>query len=277
MLGVRLSMSPSGGELRELAIYLAAVGAATMLIGWFALGAADRIVALSLPARAFAGAAVGSAAGLLHVVVVARLMFVNTGHDLRLLVALVVSSGFVTAFFSLWVASAVAGRVRSITDSIGRLASGYAGRSTLHGLGHKAEVVGAELVPAVWHWNRVVLADVAGSPLDDNRVTVHEADVAQMIKTAKADYDAILLDVDNGPQALNRDGNNWLYSINGLNTAFAALRPNGVLAIWSSGHVPVFAKRLRKAGFEADEVKVRGRNGRKGCALHKLGIVMLKV
>ena len=124
LLVVRLSMSPSGVELRDLAIYLAAVGAATMLIGWFALGVADRVVGLSLPARAFAGVAVGSAAGLLHVVVIARLMFVNTGHDLRLLVALVVSSGFVTAFFSLWVASAVAGRVRSITDSIGRLASG---------------------------------------------------------------------------------------------------------------------------------------------------------
>ena len=159
---------------------------------------------------------------------------------------------------------------------IGGLGMGYTVRSALNELGPKAQVVVAELVPAVVQWNRGFLADLAGSPLDDNRVTVHEADVAQMIKTAKADYDAILLDVDNGPQALTRNENNWLYSINGLNTAFTALRPNGVLAIWSFGHVPVFAKRLRKAGFEVDEVGVRGRNGRKGGAHHIVWIAMRK-
>ena len=159
---------------------------------------------------------------------------------------------------------------------IGGLGMGYTLRSALNGLGANAQVVVAELVPAVVQWNRGILADLAGSPLDDNRVRVHEADVAQMIKTAKADYDAILLDVDNGPQALTRNENNWLYSINGLNTAFTALRPNGVLAIWSFGHVPVFAKRLRKAGFEVDEVGVRGRNGRKGGAHHIVWIAMRK-
>jgi len=157
---------------------------------------------------------------------------------------------------------------------IGGLGMGYTVRSALNGLGAKAQVVVAELVPAVVRWNRGVLADLAGSPLDDNRVTIHEADVAQMIKTAKGDYNAILLDVDNGPQALTRKGNDWLYSINGLNTAFAALRPNGVLAIWSSGPDPAFAKRLRKAGFEVDEVGVRARSGSKGGAHHIVWIAM---
>ena len=106
---------------------------------------------------------------------------------------------------------------------IGGLGMGYTVRSALNGLGAKAQVVVAELVPVVVQWNRGFLADLAGSPLDDNRVSIHEADVAKMIKAAKGDYNAILLDVDNGPQALTRKGNDWLYSINGLNTAFAAL------------------------------------------------------
>jgi spermidine synthase len=128
---------------------------------------------------------------------------------------------------------------------IGGLGMGYTLRSALNGLGAKAQVVVVELVPAVVKWNRGVLADLAGSPLEDNRVTLHEADVAQMIETAKCDYNAILLDVDNGPQALTREDNDWLYSFKGLKTAFAALRPGGVLAIWSSGPDPAFARRLR--------------------------------
>ena len=147
---------------------------------------------------------------------------------------------------------------------IGGLGMGYTLRSALNGLGANAQVVVAELVPAVVKWNRGLLADLAGSPLDDNRVTLHEADVAQMIKTAKGDYNAILLDVGNGPQALTRKDNDWLYSLKGLNTAFAALRPKGVLAIWSSGPDPAFTQRLRQAGFELDEVRVRARGGGKG-------------
>ena len=153
---------------------------------------------------------------------------------------------------------------------IGGLGMGYTVRSALNVLGDRAQVVVAELVPAVVKWNRGLLTDLAGSPLDDNRVTLHEADVAQMIKTAKGDYNAILLDVDNGPHSLTRKDNDWLYSPNGLNTAFAALRPKGVLAIWSSGPDSAFAQRLRKAGFEVDEVRVRARGGgiRKGGAHH---------
>ena len=157
---------------------------------------------------------------------------------------------------------------------IGGLGMGYTVRSALNELGAQAQVDVAELVPAVVQWNRGILSHLAGSPLDDNRVAIHEADVAQMIKTAKRDYNAILLDVDNGPQGLTRKGNDWLYSIDGLNTAFAALRPKGVFAIWSSGPEPVFAKRLRKAGFEVDEVGVRARGGSKGGAHHIVLIAM---
>jgi spermidine synthase len=144
---------------------------------------------------------------------------------------------------------------------IGGLGMGYTVRSALNELGAKAQVVVAELVPAVVKWNREFLTDLASSPLDDNRVTLHEVDVAQMIKAAKSTYNAILLDVDNGPQALTQKDNDWLYSLEGLNTAFAALRPKGVLAIWSSGPDPAFAQRLRKAGSEVDEVKVRASGG----------------
>ena len=156
---------------------------------------------------------------------------------------------------------------------IGGLGMGYTLRSALNELGARAQVVVAELVPAVVQWNRGFLANLAGSPLDDNRVTIHETDVAQMIKTAKADYNAILLDVDNGPQALTLMENDWLYSLSGLETAFAALRPNGVLAIWSSGPDAAFAKRLGQAGFDVDEVGVRGRRGGKG-AHHIVWIAM---
>ena len=157
---------------------------------------------------------------------------------------------------------------------IGGLGMGYTLRTALDGLGAKAQVVVAELVPAVVKWNQGVLADLAGSPLDDNRVTIREADVTQLIKTAKADYNAIMLDVDNGPQTLARENNDWLYSLTGLNTAFAALRPQGVLTIWSSGPVPGFAQRLRKAGFDADEVGVRARGGGKRGAHHVVFVAM---
>ena len=147
---------------------------------------------------------------------------------------------------------------------IGGLGMGYTLRSALNELGAKSQVVVAELVQSVVRWNREFLADLADSPLDDSRVTVHEVDVALMIKASKGDYSAILLDVDNGPQAMTTKGNDWLYSLNGLNTAFAALQPKGVLAVWSSGPDAAFSKRLCEAGFELDEVRVPARGGGKG-------------
>lgn len=157
---------------------------------------------------------------------------------------------------------------------IGGLGMGYTVRSALNELGARAQVVVAELVPAVVQWNRGFLAHLASRPLEDNRVTLHEADVAQMIKTADGGYSAILLDVDNGPEALFRKDNHWLYSLQGLKTAYAALRPEGVLAIWSSGSDSAFVRRLRTTGFKADEVKVRARGGgtRKGSGHHIIWI-----
>lgn len=133
---------------------------------------------------------------------------------------------------------------------------GYTVRSALNELGANAQVEVAELAPGVIKWNRRFLAHLACSPLDDSRVTLHEADVAEIMKVAKCEYDDILLDVDNGPQALNRVENDWLYGFDGLRAAFAALRAKGTLAVWSSGPDPAFSKRLRKARFELDEVKV---------------------
>ena len=147
---------------------------------------------------------------------------------------------------------------------IGGLGMGYTLRSALDELGAQAQVDVAEIVPAVVEWNREFLGHLAGSPLDDGRVRIRDGDVVQMIKTARHDYNAILLDVDNGPQALTSGKNNWLYSVSGLETASAALRPKGVLAIWAAGPDAGFAKRLGQAGFDVDEVKVRGRAGGKG-------------
>lgn len=159
---------------------------------------------------------------------------------------------------------------------IGGLGMGYTVRSALDGLGTKAQVVVAELVPAVVKWNREFLADLAGNPLEDGRVRLYEADVVQMIKTAKGDFNAILLDVDNGPQELTRRDNGWLYSLEGLKTTYAALRSEGVLAIWSSGPAPAFAQRLCQAGFEPNQIRMRARGEgmRKGGGHHIIWIAM---
>ena len=149
---------------------------------------------------------------------------------------------------------------------IGGLGMGYTVRSALDELGDTAQVAVAELIPEVVQWNRGVLAGLAGHPLDDERVSVHEFDVAELIKTPEGGYNAILLDVDNGPQGLTVKENDWLYSPNGLDTTFAALKPKGVLAVWSSGPEAAFAKRLRRAGFEVEEVGLRARGKGKGGA-----------
>ncbi len=157
---------------------------------------------------------------------------------------------------------------------IGGLGMGYSVRTALDILGHDARVVVAELVPGVVEWNRGVLADLAGRPLDDGRTELHETDVIQLIKAAGGDYDAIMLDIDNGAEAMVRKGNNWLYSLPGLTATYAALRHGGVLAMWSAGPQPAFVRRLRRAGFEVDEVKVRahGASNRKGGAHHVVWI-----
>lgn len=146
---------------------------------------------------------------------------------------------------------------------IGGLGMGFTLAAALHHLGADAEVVVAELVPAVVVWNRGPLGEHAGHPLEDKRATVCEGDVADILKTRQQAYDAILLDVDNGPDGLTSKNNDWLYTMDGLHASFGALRPEGVLAVWSAGPDREFTKRLRKAGFRVEQVRVRAR-GKKG-------------
>jgi spermidine synthase len=147
---------------------------------------------------------------------------------------------------------------------IGGLGMGYTLASALNRLGAESRVVVAELVPAVVAWNRGPLAALTGHPLDDDRVTVRECDVAQILQTEHRAYDAILLDVDNGPRGLTCMKNNRLYIRTGLDAIFAALRPAGVFALWSARPNQAFARLLRKAGFEVDEERVPARGPRGG-------------
>lgn len=151
---------------------------------------------------------------------------------------------------------------------IGGMGMGYTTAAALRQLGADGRVVVAELVPAVVEWNRGLLADLAGYPLDDDRVTVMEQDVALMLRSEQQAYDAILLDVDNGPEAMTRRGNAWLYGRAGLEAASAALRPAGVLAVWSAGHDRAFTERLHLAGFQVSEVRVPARGQGRGGQQH---------
>jgi spermidine synthase len=147
---------------------------------------------------------------------------------------------------------------------IGGLGMGFTLRAALARLGADATVTVAELVPAVVQWARGPLASIHGTSLDDPRVHTHVGDVGDLIRSNPAAYDAILLDVDNGPRGLSRPGNDSLYSDRGLATAKAALRPGGVLAIWSAAPDEAFTRRLRKAGYETDAVMVRARRPGRG-------------
>ena len=133
---------------------------------------------------------------------------------------------------------------------IGGLGMGLTLRAALDALPATASVDVAELVPAVVRWNRDQMADVSKSALDDPRVSVHESDVGEVMRRATARWDAILLDVDNGPEGLTRAENDSLYTADGLAVARAALAPNGVLAVWSAKPNDAFTKRLEAAGFD---------------------------
>ena len=147
---------------------------------------------------------------------------------------------------------------------IGGYGMGFTLRKALAALGRDATVTVAELVPKIIEWARGPMQELAAGCLDDPRVRLVEADVAIFIAGARGEYDAILLDVDNGPDGLVREDNYQLYSRAGLIAAREALRPGGVLAIWSAGPDPAFANRLRKAKFEVEEVRVRARSNGKG-------------
>jgi spermidine synthase len=156
---------------------------------------------------------------------------------------------------------------------IGGLGMGFTLRAALAVLGAKARIVVAELVPAVVAWARGPMAEIFGDSLSDPRVSIRETDVTEIIRSKRAAFDAILLDVDNGPEGLTRQANDGLYDSSGLRAAHTALRPGGVLAVWSSGPNPAFAKRLRGAGFDVNEVNVRA-TGRGGGARHIIWIAV---
>lgn len=146
---------------------------------------------------------------------------------------------------------------------IGGLGMGFTLASALKHLGKNGEVVVAELVPGVVEWNRGALGEKSGNPLQDPRARVVVQDVAQVLKAEPQGFDAIMLDVDNGPEGLTQKSNSWLYSAGGLAACASALRPKGVLAVWSASADAAFSDKLRKAGFKAEEVKVYA-HGNKG-------------
>ncbi|AOF93450.1 hypothetical protein [Sinorhizobium sp. RAC02] len=162
----------------------------------------------------------------------------------------------------------IAGR-KNASILIGGLGMGFTLRAALGALADDAHIVVAELVPAIVDWARGPMADLHNGTLDDPRVKIHVVDVGALIRSTKAAFDAILLDVDNGPDGLTRASNDSLYNHNGLRAAKVALRAGGVLGVWSSAPDSAFTRRLRDVGFATDEVNVRA-NGKRGGARHVL-------
>jgi spermidine synthase len=147
---------------------------------------------------------------------------------------------------------------------IGGLGMGFTLRAALAALGGDARVTVAELVPAVIAWARGPMSDVFGDSLADSRATIREADVGELIRSGASAFDAILLDVDNGPDGLTRRANDALYGLAGLGAARRALRAGGVLAVWSAKPDPKFTARLRKANFAVDVLAVPAGRSRGG-------------
>ena len=145
---------------------------------------------------------------------------------------------------------------------IGGYGMGFTLRAVLAELGRDARVTVAELVPGIIDWARGPLAELTAGCLDDPRVAIVIDDVGAAMVPGR--YDAILLDVDNGPDGLTRPANDGLYSAAGLARARAALRPGGILAVWSAAPDPAFARRMAQAGFRTEEVKVKARANGKG-------------
>lgn len=147
---------------------------------------------------------------------------------------------------------------------IGGYGMGFTLRAALASLPAAASVTVAELVPEIIAWARGPMAALTGGCLDDRRVHVAERDVAALIEEARGGYDAILLDVDNGPDGLTRPENDRLYAMAGLARAKAALAPGGILAVWSAGADAAFTRRLEASGFSVEVVAVRARANGKG-------------
>jgi len=145
---------------------------------------------------------------------------------------------------------------------VGGLGMGFTLAAALQTVPGSAEVIVAELVPAVIEWNRSLLGQCAGRPIEDGRTRVHLGDVADLLKHQPEKFDAILLDIDNGPEAMTSSDNEWLYSPGGLKTIYEKLRPEGIVAIWSARADQLFTSRLKKTGFNVKLRTVRARPGK---------------
>ncbi len=147
---------------------------------------------------------------------------------------------------------------------IGGYGMGFTLRKALERLGSEAIVTLAELVPEIIDWAKGPMAALTAGCLEDDRLRLFPGDVGDLITGVQNRYDAILLDVDNGPDGLVRDANNRIYSKTGLAEARVALRPGGVLAIWSAAPDAAFTNRLKRARFDVEEVVVHARSNGKG-------------
>jgi spermidine synthase len=145
---------------------------------------------------------------------------------------------------------------------VGGLGMGYTLATALACVTASSRVTVAELIPEVVEWNRGPLGECAGKPLADERSHVRLGDIAELIKQQQPDFDAILLDVDNGPEGITNNDNNWLYSSAGLSVLYNSLSPKGVLAVWSAGPDSQFMNQLKKAGFKVTNKMVRARPGK---------------
>ena len=145
---------------------------------------------------------------------------------------------------------------------VGGLGMGFTLATTLKSLAADAQVTVAELVPGVVKWNQDLVGAFAGHPLNDKRANIINSDVGALINNTSDRYDAILLDVDNGPEGLTHQENDNLYTIEGLQAAHQALRAKGILAVWSASPSKKFVTLLKQAKFSVDERKVRAHNGK---------------
>jgi spermidine synthase len=166
-----------------------------------------------------------------------------------------------------------AGRTRAARVLVGGMGMGFTLAAALDSVGSDAEVTVAELIPEVLEWNRGPLGERSGRPLDDPRTRIYLGDVADLLRESPGYFDVIALDVDNGPEGLTVDSNNWLYSTAGIVAAQNALKSEGILAYWSAGPDQAFHDRLRQSGFLIEEVRVRA-HGKRG-ALHTIWLATI--
>lgn len=162
------------------------------------------------------------------------------------------------------------GKARDAKILIGGLGLGFTLRAVLNIAGPNSNVTVIELISDVVEWNRTILAPCSEHALDDPRVTVHVGDIVDYLASGEQRFDAIILDIDNGPEAFTVDSNDYLYSVNGLSSLHGALQTNGVMVLWSAFKSTSFEKRLKAAGFNAKSLTVRARTKARKGAKHTL-------